>query len=268
MSVLTKKNILIVGDENSEIINLKKALHGYGVIIHSFTCDRVTPEVVEDLEIDLILLNYLDEGKVCEDMLNVLKNTELTKVMPIFILVNDENDKIHQALSLGAADYLTPGEDVDSVILKIKTIFGEGNDLKSSSDIDITPMVASVKSTGIRVFVIEDDPLLRNLLSIRLSKSSFPFEFSNDGKDAVHMMKQFKPNVIILDLMLPGRNGLDILSDLKKENDLKEIPVIVFSNKDGHDERRRARELGANCFYVKAMTDLSELIETIESMAK
>jgi len=68
--------------------------------------------------------------------------------------------------------------------------------------------------------------------------------------------------------MLPGKSGFDILAELKDDEVLKNIPVIVFSNRDGQEDRARAKELGAVDFYVKAMTDLSELIEKIEATVK
>ena len=267
MSVLTSKHILVVGDENSQIHNLEQILKLHGMIIHTSTCDSVTPQMVEEQGIDMLLLNHLHEGEACKSMLNAVRSASLSKVIPIFILVEDSEEKIQEALSDGAADYITPDEDLDSIVQKMKTIFGQG-DNSGASAIDITPHVASVTSTGIKVYIIEDDPLLRNLLSIRLDKSSFPYEFSSDGKDTLPALDQFKPDIIILDLMLPGRSGLDVLAEIKADKRFVDIPVIVFSNRDGQDDRHKAKELGAVGFYVKAMTDLSELIETIESHVK
>lgn len=268
MTVLTNKHILVVGDENSQIQNLEQILKGHGMVIHTAACDSVTTELVEEKSIDLILLNHLHEGEVCRQMLNSLRSADLTKVVPVFVLVEDTDEKIQEAFTHGAADYITPDEDIGSVVQKMKTIFGQGDNYSDISTIDITPTEASVTATGIRVYIVEDDPLLRNLLSIKLEKSSFPFEFSSDGKDAIPAMRQFKPDIIILDLMLPGKSGFDVLAEVKADEQLKDVPVIVFSNRDGQDDRHKATDLGAVGFYVKAMTDLSELIETIESHVK
>jgi len=154
------------------------------------------------------------------------------------------------------------------VLSKIKATFGEEDLFSSSTVIDITPTKAHVTTTGIRVFVIEDDPLLRNLLSMKLERSNFPSEFSTDGANVLPQMYQFNPDVIILDLMLPGRSGFEVLTEIKNDKKLSDVPVVVFSNRDGQEDRQKASELGAKGFYVKAMTDLSELIETIESLTK
>jgi DNA-binding response OmpR family regulator len=67
--------------------------------------------------------------------------------------------------------------------------------------------------------------------------------------------------------MLPGKEGFELLEELKKSEQTKNVPVIVFSNRDGVNDRKIAEELGATGFYVKAMTDLSELVEKIEALS-
>lgn len=267
MSVLTNKNILVVGDENTQIHNLEQELVTLGAVLHTSTCDSVTSEMVNEKHISLVVLNHLHDGETCREMLRTLTTAELNEALPVLALVEDTEEKIQDVLMLGATDYLTPAEDIDSIIGKMRTIFGEDSGSSGDSVIDITPGRASVSTTGVRVYVVEDDPLLRNLLSIRLDRSSFPYEFS-DGSQELQAIRQFNPDVIILDLMLPGKSGFEILAEVKQDDELKECPVIVFSNRDGQDDRHQAKELGAVGFYVKAMTDLSELIETIERLAK
>lgn len=268
MSILTDKNALIVGSENSLIYSIIESLEPHGVLVKKSTCRETTAKLIKELKIDFIILNNIENDNICTSVVELMKDELVEHAIPVFILVKDDATQINQALSSGAADYITPHEDIHSVIAKIKAVFGNNKEFSGSTAIDISPTEPSVTATGIRVFVVEDDPLLRNLLSIKLDKSLFPNEFSHDGANVIPVMLQFKPDVIILDLMLPGRSGFDVLSEIKNEESLKNIPVIVFSNRDGQDDRKRAHDLGANVFYVKAMTDLSELIETIESLVK
>lgn len=268
MSVLTNKNALIIGSENSLIYSIVESLESHGVVISKSACKDVTAQLIKDLNIDFIIFNNLQQEDSCASVMNLIRDDLVERAIPVFVLVNEDPAEINQALSFGAADYITAHEDVQSVLAKVKAVFGQSTDFSGLSAIDITPAKASITSTGIRVFVVEDDPLLRNLLSIKLNKSLFPYEFSNDGANAIPAMHQFKPDVIILDLMLPGRSGFEVLAEVRADEGLKDVPVIVFSNRDGQDDRKKAQELGANRFYVKAMTDLSELIETIESLVK
>jgi DNA-binding response OmpR family regulator len=267
MSILTGKHILIIGDENNQIMELEEALQDQEMHVHSASCGITSAKDLERNKIDIVLLNHLHDGDLCAKLLNGLRGSRLTKILPIFALVENTEAKIQKALMLGAADYVTTDEPTSSIVRKIKTIFGQPDTFSGASVFDVPPDTAQVTTKGIRVYVVEDDPLLRNLLDVRLEKSSFPHEFSADGKDIISKMKQFKPQVVILDLMLPMKSGFEILAEMKADAQLKNIPVIVFSNRDAQEDKQRVFDLGAERFYVKAMTDLSVLIETIEDLA-
>ncbi|MFT7644364.1 MAG: CheY-like chemotaxis protein [Candidatus Paceibacteria bacterium] len=268
MSVLAGKHFLIVGSENLQIRNLKETLQSHGVIAYEMSCDELSPEKVHELNIDFIFLNYLDDSRNCKNLLSILRMTDFSKLIPSFILVDNVISRIEEVISYGATDYLTPEESTETTLQKIRTIFTEDNKFTGSSSIDITPMETSPTAKGTRVYVVEDDPLLRDLLSMKFVKSSFPFAFSKDGKQAIAHIKQFQPDVVILDLMLPGVDGFDLLFEIKNDPLVKDIPVIIFSNRDVSTDRQKAQEMGAAAFYVKAMTDLSELVKKIELLKK
>lgn len=268
MSVLNNKKLLVVGEEHEVIASLIDSLVAAGVQTKSATCEKVTEEFLKDLDFDFILINYLQQTDACKEALSVMSLPLVEKAIPVFALINDTPEVVQDTLSLGIADYFTIHDETDSVLSKIKAVFGQDDLFAGTTTIDISPAQASITTTGIRVFVVEDDPLLRNLLSLKMDKTQFPYEFSTDGNNAVAAMRQFKPDVVILDLMLPGKSGFDVLAEIKADKLLSAVPVIVFSNRDGQDDRQKATDLGAKRFYVKAMTDLSELIETIESLVK
>lgn len=265
MSKLTGKKLLVIGGDNNKIFEIVDKLSGFGVESIFIKGDEVTAERIKQEKADFVILNYLQKNELSADVFDLLNGQDLSKVIPVFALIEEGVDNIGNVLVRGAADYITEKEKIDSVLQKIQTIVA-GDVFKDSSTIDISPAKVILTATGLKIFIVEDDPLLRNLLSVRMEKSSFPTEFSRDGKDVIPAMKQFKPDAIILDLMLPGISGFEILEKIKKEQDLSDIPVIVFSNKDGEEERKRSQELGANAFYVKAMTDLAELVENIEGL--
>jgi DNA-binding response OmpR family regulator len=268
MSVLSTKTVLVVGHENSQIHELEESLVAHGVKIEHMVCAKVTPELVSEKKIDLVVLNHLHEGDSCLEIFKVLHSTDMRSTLPVFALIQDVEKEIQEVLSLGAADYVTPGETVDSIIQKMKAIFGQGLNYSGDSVIDITPNEVAVSKTGIKVYVVEDDPLLRNLLSIRFEKAQFEYKVNSDGGKVAQEVAEFMPAVVILDLMLPGKDGFEVLAELKNDSNTKDVPVIVFSNRDGSTDRKQAQELGAAGFYVKAMTDLSELVQKIEEFAK
>lgn len=269
MSILTDKHVLVVGEETNQITKIEAALITYGATITSESCENTNVEKIEAEHVDLILLNHLHNGTHCRNMLESLRRTNMLKTIPIFALVPNDQGQIGDALMMGAADYLIPDEDVHQVIDKMKVMLGDNTRIEAGSTaIDLTPTDVSADGQGIRVYAVEDDPLLRNLLAIKFQKSNVPFEISVDGEDIVNKIKAFRPQIVILDLMLPGKDGFELLEEIRNDSNVSNIPVIIFSNKDSVADRKRADELGASGYYVKAMTDLSDLMNTIEKHAK
>lgn len=263
----TDRQALVVVDDINQVPEITKRFEEQGIQTHVLSCTDVSEKIISDLNIDFILVDRTSTSQVCKNSTAILCDEGCAKVVPVFALVKDNEKDIQSALYYGAVDYFTSKEDIKSVLQKINIVLTQDEKF-SNTEIDITPIEPAVDSAGLKVYIIEDDPLLRNLLSMRMDKSSFVYEFSSDGNLTVPAVRQFKPSVIVLDLMLPGKSGFEVLEEIKAEEDLKDIPVIVFSNRDGQEDRRKAESLGAAGFYVKAMTDLAELIETIEGLAK
>jgi len=268
MSILTQKHILVIGEETDQISKIEAALITYGATITTSTCKDIDVEDIEQDNIDLILLNHLHDGTHCRDMLSSLRDSHLFKAIPVFALVVDDQKHIGDTLMLGAADYIVPGEDVHEVVEKMKVMFGDTVYLNNNSVIDLTPSPVSTGSDKCRVFVVEDDPLLSNLLAIKFQKSQVPFEISSDGVDLISKIKSFNPHIIILDLMLPGKDGFELLQEIRDDAEVQHLPVLIFSNRDSSEDRQKAEALGVKGFYVKAMTDLSDLMNTIKRHAK
>lgn len=270
MSILEGKNILVVGDETSQIHNVESVLEQEGMHVHPTTCAMVSLESIAHDHVDMVLLNHLHEGAACTEMLSELRKRRMHQVLPIIALVENTPSKIDEALSLGAADYITSDEPIDSVVHKMKAILGEPETFSAPDMLDLNSgtHVTVTKTDSSRIFVIEDDPLLRNLISMRLEKTGLNFEINTGEKDALESLQEFKPDILILDLMLPGHDGFVILEQIRSSADetIKTLPVIVFSNRDSQEDRQRAINLGISGYYVKAMTDLSELMESINNV--
>ncbi len=119
----------------------------------------------------------------------------------------------------------------------------------------------------VKIFMIEDDQMIRELVITKLTQHGcIPFSTS-DGNEALNLAAQFHPDVVILDLMLPGMTGEEILQAMKKDENLKNIPVVVFSNNSEEDHRKKMLELGADRYFIKAMTDLNELVQDLHTLA-
>ena len=265
MSLLVGKKVLFLG-QNQQFTPIEALLIQHGVHVSHITCEVADLPTIQAALPDIIVIDYEVPETACTGVLDVMQDSEYTKQVPVIASIPNSPSDIERALLSGAADYVTATDSTDVIIQKIKSALGIPDNFSGSSDIDISSSEVTSSGGPIKVFVVEDDPLLRNLLSIRLAKAKLPFEFSSDGTRALPAMHQFRPDIIILDLMLPGKSGFEIMAELQSDTLLQHIPIVVFSNRDSKEDKQKAEQYGAKKFYVKAMTDLTELIETITKL--
>jgi len=110
------------------------------------------------------------------------------------------------------------------------------------------------------VLVIEDDHLLNNLLVDKLKNSGFQAVGFLNGGDALEYLEKNQPAAILLDLLLPGINGFDVLTKIRENPATRKIPVMIVSNLDQEDAIKRARAIGIEDYVLKAVIDLNELV--------
>lgn len=267
MSLLKNKNVLMVGDEHPALLQLNLVLKREGATLFTAPCSAASIADIEIHQIDALLLNHLTDDIECPNFLKLLNARRTTKALPVFALVHNNEAAIKAVLMEGAADYFMPEETTDSMLAKIKRLFGQPDTFSGSNVFALPNDVISVRLAGKRLFIFEDDPFLQNLLIAKLELNGVTPSFSPDGLNAVSKIKAFRPHVIVLDLMMPKKDGFAVLAEIKADPELKKIPIIVFSNSDSDEDKKRVFALGADRFYVKVMTELSTLIETIEDLA-
>lgn len=116
-----------------------------------------------------------------------------------------------------------------------------------------------------RILIVEDDAFLRGLLSHNLSSVNFKVDSALDAETAFKFIGRHLPDIILLDLMLPGMKGFDFLSEIKKTRHLT-TPVIVLSNLGSKEDIDTALSLGAIDFMVKANVTPKQIIKKIQSV--
>jgi DNA-binding response OmpR family regulator len=117
-----------------------------------------------------------------------------------------------------------------------------------------------------KILVVEDDTYLANAYRVKLSKSGFDVQLAYDGNEALDKLKTFIPDVILLDLIMPKKDGFATLSEIKASETLKQIPVIVASNLGQKEDVEKATKLGAKDFFIKSDVSLAQIIEKINKM--
>lgn len=117
------------------------------------------------------------------------------------------------------------------------------------------------KSKSKVILIVEDDEVILRALYLSFHEGEFTIATATDGETALSMTQRLKPDLVLLDLVLPKKSGFDYLKDMKADPILEPIPVIVLSNLGSADNKEKAKELGAIDYFVKADTDLSVLVE-------
>lgn len=115
-----------------------------------------------------------------------------------------------------------------------------------------------------KVLIIEDEKILYNLLKDKLEKEGYQAIVAVDGVEGLEKIKSEKPDLILLDIVMPRKNGLELLEEVQEDKELKKIPVIIISNSGQPVEIDKARELGADDWLIKTEFDPNEVVEKVK----
>jgi two-component system, OmpR family, alkaline phosphatase synthesis response regulator PhoP len=114
-----------------------------------------------------------------------------------------------------------------------------------------------------RILVVEDDNYLSNAYRLKLTKSGYELKMARDGQEAMEMLKTFIPDLILLDLVMPVKDGFTTLGEIKSDDRLKNIPVIIASNLGQNEDIEKGMALGAVGYIIKSDLSLDQLINKI-----
>lgn len=118
------------------------------------------------------------------------------------------------------------------------------------------------------ILIVEDDKFLRELIVRKLRKENFNITEAIDGEEGIKKIKEEKPDLVLLDLILPGIDGFEVLSKMKEDMSLSQIPVIILSNLGQKDDVERGLKLGAVDYLIKAHFTPGEIIEKVKIALK
>jgi DNA-binding response OmpR family regulator len=115
------------------------------------------------------------------------------------------------------------------------------------------------------ILIVEDDQFLVKALDAKLSNSGFKTAIAHDGEEATNFLKKTKPDLMLLDLIMPKKNGFEVLEEMKANGDVKKIPVIILSNLGQESDQKKGLELGAKDYVVKTKFSLQQVVDMINS---
>jgi len=114
-----------------------------------------------------------------------------------------------------------------------------------------------------KILIIEDEEVMLDLLQRKLINNGYEISIARNGEDGLKMAKEIKPDLILLDIIMPKMNGMEVLEEMQKDKELKSMPVIIISNSGQPVELDKAKKLGAKDWLVKTEFDPQEVVDKV-----
>lgn len=117
-----------------------------------------------------------------------------------------------------------------------------------------------------KMLLVEDDPLLIDIYTTKFKERGFDIVVVDQGKNVLEAIREEKPDIVMLDIVLPHQDGWSILSKIKEDKDLKSTKVVVLSNLGQKEEVEKGLKLGAAQYLIKAHYTPSQVVQEIEKL--
>ncbi len=117
-----------------------------------------------------------------------------------------------------------------------------------------------------KILIVDDNEIFRDSVAVLLDFHGHKYEFAASGKEALEKVRKFQPKAIILDVMMPGMDGVEVCRTIKSDPRLKHIYVLMLSGKDSEDDINRAKNAGSDDYIIKPYSP-TEVVEKITRLA-
>lgn len=260
-----KKLIIVVEDEEVLANLLSNKVREAGFDVRLARDGAMGLELIKSLRPDLVLLDMLLPKMSGVDILEHLSKEKIIPALPVIVISNSGQPvEIERVLELGVKDYLIKiNFDLNEVMTKVKNVFAT-NDNKNKANTDKAS--APLDKTAPAILIVEDDTLIIKLLEKKFIQKNFKTCRAMDVQQAYEILKTRKIDLILLDIILPGMDGITFLKELKENNSYKNIPVIIISNLGQLEEIEKGRSAGANDYIIKASASPSDIVEKVEAL--
>lgn len=255
----TKANILIIEDEAilGELLLEKLTAEGYDAIWKVDGEEGIA--AMREVRPDIVLLDIVMPKKDGYEVLEEMQADPALRDIPVIVISNSGQPvEIEKIRMLGVKDYIVKAEFSPTEVLEKVAKW-------------LAPAGASGEKQGIsraNILIVEDDPFLSSITVSHLEGHGFSVSVATDGEQALASIEKDVPDLVLLDIVMPGINGFEVLKRIKADNRTKHVVVIMFSNLGQEHEIEDAKKMGADAFLVKAKFTPREVLEKIQELLK
>lgn len=257
------KKILIIEDEEVllDILREKLEHEGYEVAIArdgEEGLGKLRSESAPDLVLLDIVMPKLDGFTV----LRTIKAEDKLKNVPVIIISNSGQEvEIERAREIGITDYLVKADfSPDEVMDKVRDALGVEKQQSTKTE------QSSPKDALAEILFVEDDQFLQRVMTQKLENENMAVLPASNGEEALETLREKRPDLVLLDLLLPGIGGFEVLEQMKQMDRVKDVPVLILSNLGQKEDVDRGMKLGASDYLVKAHFTPSEVIVKIKDI--
>jgi DNA-binding response OmpR family regulator len=119
-----------------------------------------------------------------------------------------------------------------------------------------------------KILLAEDDKFISLAYRDGFKKAGFEVLYASDGQEAINLAQNSQPDIILLDIIMPVKNGFEALEEIRKISSLKDVPILVLSNLGQETDIQKAKSLGADDYLIKSNYSLAEVVKFIEKHLK
>ncbi len=261
-----EKKILIIEDNDifKKMLIEKLEEGGYFTVTIE---GNVSPEEVEKEKPDLLLVDIVSSNDKGSNLIKQLKKNLKTNTIPIIAIAKlKESVIVDYARNIGVRDTIDkvifdPKDMLQKIGKAFKPLMSTPVKEKKDSDNVLNNEDSDTKG---KILLVEDDTFMRELFARGLREAGFSVDDAPDAESGLEMIPKNIPDLVLLDLLLPGKSGFDFLEEIKHHDFYKHIPVVVVSNLGSKADIDNALDLGAADFLVKANSTIDEIIQKSE----
>jgi DNA-binding response OmpR family regulator len=255
-----KEKILVIEGEVNFGKRIVDALEKEGYTASLETDGTAGLKAIYDILPHLILVDIILPGTDGYKILEKKQAEPLLVKIPVF-LISTQGVPINMArIPQGSVKefILDLHADTQEIIKRVNTLLGYVSSKEVKED--------SVNRK--KIVWVEDDKLIGTILSKKLTASGFDLYHAKDGTEAMRYLANNVPDAIVLDLLMPGMSGFDILQKIKADPRLKDVPAMILSNLNKQSDIDRTKILGAQKFLVKAAASLDQIVGEVKNLCR
>lgn len=273
---VTQKLIVLIEDEEiiSSLLTKKLGEAGYAIKVAPNGIEGI--RLVTELHPVLLLLDMMLPGRDGFWVMEELGRQGIMPALPVVVISNSGQPvEVERALQLGARDYLIKVNfDPQEVLAKVKTVLSAPPAVDKESSRASPPHATVPSMTGgdplrrAHLLIIEDDLFILDMLKNKLEQACGKVSIAHDTDEATPILAAGPIDLLLLDILLPKKDGFTFLKELKNSPEYKTIPVVILSNLGQKEERERGLALGAVDYIIKADSSPLEIINRSREILK